>query len=157
MSSHLHMPARVNIVLENGNRHAQEKKELPMRLLVLADFLQIAQAQSLSEQERITVTLASLQALMQYLKPSLSLSLVDDKHEAQAVELSFESLKDFEPESLIRQVPDLRRLAAMQSLLRELRANLINNHQFKQRLQSLFANKQQVHACHQQLLEMHDE
>ena len=150
-------PARVNITLNIANKEAQEKKELPMRLLVLADFTKSAMKQSLAKQERLAVTLANYQQVLSYLNPTLTLTFLNNiqqRTETLSLDLSFYSLQDFHPKAIVRQVPILQRLAAMQNLLKELRSNLIDNTIFRQKLQELLCDKQQVEDFYKELTEM---
>ncbi|MNN90756.1 hypothetical protein D3C81_2087660 [compost metagenome] len=61
-------------------------------------------------------------------------TLLDDRSDA-AVELSFQGMKDFEPEQVARQIPQLRALLAMRNLLRDLKSNLLDNATFRHELE----------------------
>ncbi len=156
------LPARVNITLNISNKDAREKKELPMRLLVLANFTksgltQSKRNQSLAKQERLAVTLANYQQVLSYLNPSLQLTIPNTLKAEQSeltVELSFNSMQDFHPKSIVEQVPVLQRLAAMKNLLKELRSNLIDNAVFKRKLQELFQDKHNIETFQKELAEM---
>lgn len=154
MKNHQHLPARVNITLNSVSDTAQEKKELPMRLLVLADFTRRAQTLPLAKRERLAVTLANYQQVLSYLNPKLTLSVatgIESQQTALSVNVSIQSMQDFHPSSLIEQVPVLQRLNAMRMLLKELRANLIDNVTFRKKLQALLADKSSRVTCHAQL------
>ena len=157
MESYNHLPARVNITLNNVGDTAQEKKELPMRLLVLANFTNKTQQQPLSKQARLAVTLANYQQVLSYLNPTLNLTVstgIESKKEDLQLYLSIKSMQDFHPKSLIEQVPLLQRLNAMRSLLKELRANLIDNATFRKKLQDLLKDRASMEACQQVLSEL---
>ncbi|EIR79976.1 hypothetical protein YPPY32_2003, partial [Yersinia pestis PY-32] len=46
-------------------------------------------------------------------------------------------MKDFEPESVARQIPQLRALLAMRNLLRDLKSNLLDNATFRRELENI--------------------
>ena len=161
------LPARVNITLNISNKDAQEKKELPMRLLVLADFsksgltksrpTKSGQQQTLAKQERLAVTLANYQQVLSYLNPTLKLMIPNTLKAQQselAVDLSFNSMQDFHPKAIVEQVPILQRLAAMKNLLKELRSSLIDNAAFKQKVQELLCDKENVQNFQKELAEL---
>ncbi|MNM88378.1 hypothetical protein D3C81_1005920 [compost metagenome] len=50
-------------------------------------------------------------------------------------------MKDFEPEQVARQVPQLRALLAMRNLLRELKANLLDNAMFRAELERILKDE----------------
>ncbi len=72
--------------------------------------------------------------------PSVNLSventLAGDGSEDN-VSLSFRSMKDFEPEQVARQIPQLKAMLAMRNLLRDLKANLLDNQAFRKELEKI--------------------
>jgi type VI secretion system protein ImpB len=62
---------------------------------------------------------------------------LDDDASDTAVELSFRCMKDFEPEQVARQIPQLRALLAMRNLLRDLKSNLLDNVTFRHELERI--------------------
>jgi len=46
-------------------------------------------------------------------------------------------MKDFEPEQVARQIPQLRALLAMRNLLRDLKSNLLDNMTFRHELERI--------------------
>lgn len=76
---------------------------------------------------------------------NLSLTLlVQDKLNEQAgpddqltVDLRFESMRDFQPDALVDQVPELRQLIALRDALKALKGPLGNLPDFRKRLQGL--------------------
>ncbi|KPD38282.1 type VI secretion system contractile sheath small subunit, partial [Yersinia pestis] len=51
--------------------------------------------------------------------------------------LTFNDMKDFEPENVARQIPQLRALLAMRNLLRDLKSNLLDNATFRRELENI--------------------
>ncbi|VDZ72528.1 type VI secretion protein [Atlantibacter hermannii] len=55
----------------------------------------------------------------------------------ESVKLSFSDMKDFEPERVARQIPQLRAMLAMRNLLRDLKSNLLDNSTFRKELENI--------------------
>lgn len=53
------------------------------------------------------------------------------------IHLAFKEMKDFEPEQVARQIPQLKALLAMRSLLRDLKSNLLDNSTFRKELEKI--------------------
>ncbi|WP_049615639.1 type VI secretion system contractile sheath small subunit, partial [Yersinia pekkanenii] len=73
-------------------------------------------------------------------QPSLQLAVPDTlagDDTDTAVALTFREMKDFEPESVARQIPQLRALLAMRNLLRDLKSNLLDNATFRRELENI--------------------
>ena len=56
------------------------------------------------------------------------------------VALNFKSMKDFEPEQVARQIPQLQALLATRNLLRDLKSNLLDNSTFRRELEKIVKN-----------------
>ena len=46
-------------------------------------------------------------------------------------------MKDFEPEAIAKQIPQLRAMLAMRNLLRDLKSNLLDNAEFRRSLETI--------------------
>ena len=66
--------------------------------------------------------------------------------------LSFRSMKDFEPEKVARQIPELFVLLAMRNLLRDLKLNLLDNGTFRREFEKILKNKASPKSCVASLL-----
>ncbi|MDU2715269.1 MAG: type VI secretion system contractile sheath small subunit [Klebsiella michiganensis] len=53
------------------------------------------------------------------------------------IQLRFADMKDFEPEQVARQIPQLRAMLAMRNLLRDLKSNLLDNATFRKELEKI--------------------
>ena len=61
-------------------------------------------------------------------------TLANDGSE-ESVKLAFQDMKDFEPEAVARQIPQLSVMLAMRNLLRDLKSNLLDNVTFRKELE----------------------
>ncbi|MGA9662204.1 MAG: type VI secretion system contractile sheath small subunit, partial [Pseudomonas alloputida] len=121
--------ARVNIKLDLHTGGAQRKVELPLKLMLMGDYSNGKEQRPLSERSKVDVNKNNFDSVLLEFSPSLKL-VVEDTLASEGgetpVELSFQRMKDFEPEQVARQIPQLRALLAMRNLLRELKANLLD-------------------------------
>ena len=53
------------------------------------------------------------------------------------VNLDFKSMRDFHPEQIAQNVPELRALLAMRNLLRDLKSNLLDDSAFRRELETI--------------------
>lgn len=65
----------------------------------------------------------------------------------QNIALEFKSLKDFEPEQVAKNIPQLRVLLAMRNLLRDLKSNLLDNATFRRELENILKDRRSVQNC----------
>lgn len=132
--------ARVNIQLSVHTGGAQKKVELPLKLMVVGDYSNGAEQRPVSEREKVNVNKNNFDSVMADFSPSLNLSventLAGDGSE-ESVSLSFNEMKDFEPELVARQIPQLKAMLAMRNLLRDLKANLLDNVTFRKELEKI--------------------
>lgn len=72
--------------------------------------------------------------------PAVNLTVEDTLNgngNEQNFALEFKSLKDFEPEQVAKNIPQLRVLLAMRNLLRDLKSNLLDNATFRRELENI--------------------
>lgn len=130
--------ARINLRLSLHTGGAQKKVELPLKLMVAGDFSNGQENRPVSERDKINVNKNNLNSVLSELSPSVNLSventLAGDGSE-ENIHLSFKDMKDFEPEQVARQIPQLKAMLAMRSLLRDLKSNLLDNATFRRELE----------------------
>lgn len=132
--------ARVNIKLDVHTGGAARKMELPLKLLVTGDFSNGQEDRVLSEREKVNVNKNNFDSVLADFSPAVRLTVQDtlagDGSE-QAVNLTFSNMKDFEPEQVARQIPQLKAMLAMRNLLRDLKSNLLDNVTFRKELEAI--------------------
>jgi type VI secretion system protein ImpB len=132
--------SRVSITLDLHTGGAQKKIELPLKLLVAGDFSAGKEQTPLAERKKINIDKNNFDAVLSDLAPELTVSaentLAEDGSELP-VSLSFRSMKDFEPEQVARQIPELQALLAMRNLLRDLKSNLLDNSTFRREFEKI--------------------
>jgi len=142
-------PARINIQLSVDTGGAQKKMELPLKLLVLGDFKADGDDSRLMEREKIAVNKNNFDGVMESLnvelKTSVENSLKKDGTE-MPVELKFSSMKSFEPMEIVKQVPDLNRLMAVRNLIKDLGSNLLDNREFRKKMETILKDKNSMNS-----------
>jgi type VI secretion system protein ImpB len=132
--------ARVNIKLDLHTGGAKKTIELPLKLMVMGDYSNGREQRALSERNKIGVNRNNFDSVLAEFSPALKFTVGDVRGEGRAetaVELSFQCMKDFEPEQVARQIPQLRALLAMRNLLRDLKSNLLDNVTFRYELERI--------------------
>lgn len=131
---------RVNIRYKTETGGAVEEKELPLRLLVVGDFTSRADATPVEERKPVNIDKNNFDEVLKAQKVGLTLqvdNVVKPENKELAVNLRFDSMKDFEPEEVARQIPELRELLELREALTELKGPLSQNAEFRKRLQKL--------------------
>jgi len=132
--------ARVNIKLDLHTGGSQKKVELPLKLMVMGDYSNGKEKRPLSEREKVNINKNNFNSVLAEYSPSLNLTventLTGDRSQ-ESIRLSFKEMKDFEPEQVARQIPQLRAMLAMRNLLRDLKSNLLDNSTFRKELETI--------------------
>ncbi|HCR3982699.1 TPA: type VI secretion system contractile sheath small subunit [Kluyvera ascorbata] len=132
--------ARINLKLDLHTGGATKKTELPLKLLVAGDFSNGQEDASLSERVKVNINKNNFDAVLSEYSPKINLTvkntLADDGSE-ENISLAFQSMKDFTPEQVSRQIPQLKAMLSMRNLLRDLKANLLDNQAFRKELEKI--------------------
>lgn len=133
---------RVNIRYRPATGNAKEEVELPLKLLVVGDFTQKADERPVEERGLVTVNKDNFDEVLKGHALSLDLSVDDKLSEAAgdekiSVSLKFDRLKDFEPEAIVQQVPELKKLLELREALVALKGPLGNIPAFRKMIQSV--------------------
>ena len=139
-------PSRVNISLALDQSQSQERKELPLKLLVLSDLSKHGSKSVLRERKRCQINRQNFNQVLAQINPQLALQVqnhVDSQQNELTAKLSFSHINDFSPDNIIGQVPELKRLLGMRNLLKDLKSNLIDNKQLQKKLTEITQDRSQ--------------
>ena len=132
---------RVNIVYRPATGDAKEEVELPLKLMVMGDFTGRSDDRPLEKREPVNIDKDSFNDVLKAQGINLNLTVPNKlsvrPDEEMNVKLKFESIKDFEPEKVVGQVPELKRLLELREALKALKGPLANVPDFRKKIQEL--------------------
>jgi len=144
-------PPRVNITYDVETGGAIEMRQLPFVMGVLGDFTgqPVEPLEKLKDRKFVEVTLDNFDDVLASMKPHLKFSvdnkLSDDPNAGKiGVELTFNSLDDFGPDAVARQVGPLRELLDLRTKLADLRGTLQGNDKLEEILQSTLSDEEKM-------------
>lgn len=114
--------ARVNIQITEALRGGAEP-ELPFRMLVMGDYTLKDDKRPIEQRMPLDINKSNFDSVMQSMNLSLNTSVADRLRGSgeMSVNLNFGTLKDFRPEAIARQVPELRNLLELRDAMKALR------------------------------------
>ncbi len=132
---------RVNITYKPATGGAQEQIELPLKLLMMGDYTLRSDDRMLEDRKPINIDKDNFNDVMRSQNLSLKLNvenrLSEEPGSQMTVDLKFEKLEDFGPESVVRQIPELNKLMELRTALQALKGPLGNIPEFRKKLQSI--------------------
>ncbi|MDX2503009.1 MAG: type VI secretion system contractile sheath small subunit [Gammaproteobacteria bacterium] len=136
---------RINIKYSPSTGDSKEEVELPFKVMVMGDFTQQEDERPVEERKPININKDNFNEVLSKQNLNIDLNVADKLSEEAsgeegaelAVNLSFDSLKDFEPESIVRQVPELNKLLELREALIALKGPLGNVPAFRKEIQSV--------------------
>ena len=136
---------RINIVYKPSTGDAKEEIELPLKLLVIGDFTQRQDDTQLESRPMINIDKDNFNDVLRgqnlNLNVNVANALAGDGSELP-VQLKIQSLKDFDPESVARQVPELNKMLELREALMALRGPLGNVPAFRRSLQNIVSDEE---------------
>jgi type VI secretion system protein ImpB len=136
---------RVNIVYRPAIGDAKEEVELPLKMLVMGDFTGRTDNRPLERREPVNIDKDNFNEVLKAQEVRLNLSvpnrLSGNADDAINLSLKVESMKDFGPEAIVEQVPELKRLLELREALRALKGPLSNVPEFRKKIQELLKDE----------------
>lgn len=139
---------RINVTFRPATGGAQEEIELPLKVMVVGDFLQRYDDRPLIDRKPVSVNKNNFTDVMAKQNLSVQLSvrnrLTDSEDPSDLpVKLSFQNLRDFEPEGVARQVPEMNSLLKLRDALISLKGPLGNIPAFRAALEEVLRDERQ--------------
>ena len=136
---------RVNITYKPATGDRAEQVELPLKILALGDFTGRSDPRTLEDRKPVNVDKDSFDDVLREHQVQVALSVEDRLTGAAGSELSvrldLRSMRDFEPESVVRAVPELEKLLALREQLTALKGPLGNVPSFRKKLGALLESE----------------
>jgi type VI secretion system protein ImpB len=138
---------RVNITYKAATGDGQEEKELPLKILSVGDYTGRPDDRQLEERKPININKDNFGEVLKEHKLSLEMNVPDKlSGEANAelgVKLEIKSMRDFEPEGIVAQVPELKRLLELREALTALKGPMSSRRGFRKLLEGLLGDDAQ--------------
>ncbi|MDY7562593.1 type VI secretion system contractile sheath small subunit [Pseudomonas sp. 10B1] len=136
---------RINVTFKPATGNSQEQVELPLKLMVLGDFTHQADERKVEDRKPISIDKNSFDDVLSKQKLNMTLSVPNRLQEEGgsdelAIKLGFESMKDFNPASLIDQIPELKKLMELRNALVALKGPLGNAPAFRKAIESVLSD-----------------
>ena len=136
---------RINITYRPAT-NTKEQKELPFRLAMLGDYTLKPDDTPLEDRKPLRVDKDNFNNVMRSQNLSLTIGvknkLSGNDDDELGVSLSFATLKDFDPEQIAKQVPELQKLLETREALTALKAPLANKRDFKKKLEGMIKDEE---------------
>jgi len=136
---------RINITYRPAT-NTKEQKELPFRMAMLGDFTLKPDETPLEERKMIRVDKDNFNDVMKSHDLDLTVNvknkLSGKDDDEMGVKLKFATLKDFEPEQIARQVPELTKLLNTREALSALKAPLANKRAFQKKIMDIVQDEE---------------
>ena len=149
---------RINIKYSPSTGDSKEEIELPFKVMVMGDFTQQKDDRPVEERKSININKDNFNEVLSKQNLEIDLNVADklstavsghssneessdEESPELSINLAFKTLKDFEPESIVRQVPELNKLLALREALVALKGPLGNVPAFRKEIQSVLADE----------------
>lgn len=140
---------RVNIVYRPATGDASEEVELPLKVLVMGDFTLKEDETPVEDRKAINVDKDNFNEVLSAQKVSLDAAVDDKLSEPKEgeepgklnVSLDFKTMRDFEPDEIIKKVPELSKLYELREALKALKGPLGNVPEFRKKIQEIVADE----------------
>ncbi len=135
---------RINIVYRS-KVDGREEVELPFKMLVMQDLTGKPKDLDLESREPVKIDRDTFNDVMKSFELSLDLRVKDqltgEPDGDLPVNLKIRTLKDFTPEGIAHQVPELNKLLELRDALSALKSPLGNKGSFRKRIQAILADE----------------
>lgn len=136
---------RINIVYKPATGGAQAEIELPLKMVMLGDYTGRPDSTPLEERKPVNIDKDNFSDVMRAHNLTAQINvpsvLSSEPGEELGVNLKFETLKDFEPEAVARQVPEMQKLLELRAALTALKGPLGNVPAFRKKIEKLMTDE----------------
>lgn len=136
---------RVNITYKAATGDAQAEIELPYKMMLIGDYTGKKDETPLEERKAISIDKDNFNEVLKSQELKLQFTVANkmsSDEDEMAVEVGFNHIKDFEPENVVKQVPELNQLMELRNALTALKGPLGNVPAFRRKLESMMMDKE---------------
>lgn len=135
---------RINITYKPATGDASSELELPMKLMVMGDFTLEDDDTPLEDRKAVAIDKNNFDDVLGAHNVKMTAAVPNKLSEEEGadmtVNLEFKSMKDFEPENVVNQVPELKQLLELRNALQALKGPLGNERDFRKKIESLLGD-----------------
>lgn len=135
---------RINIKYVPATGGQQEEIELPLNLLIVGDFTGQDDDTPIEERKAVSIDKNNFNAVLEKANVSLNFNVPNKLTEEDTdlnVKIDIQNMKDFSPDSIAKNVPELKKLIELREALVALKSPLGNVPAFRNRLQELLKDE----------------
>ncbi len=146
---------RINIRYVPATGDVQEDVELPLSMMVVGDFSSRADETPIEERTPINIDKDNFNDVLEGYAPNVKANvenrLTDEEGAQLAVDLTFKNMKDFSPESIVKNVPELNGLLELREALVALKGPLGNVPAFRKKIAAVLQDEEARNKLLQEL------
>lgn len=136
---------RINVTFKPATGDGLEELELPLKLMMVGDYTLAADDRKLEDRKSININKNNFNEVLENHDLNLSFQvsnqLSDQKTDEEFnVNLQFKTMKDFDPASLVQQVPEMKALMELRDALVALKGPLGNVPAFRKAIEDVLKN-----------------
>ncbi|MCI2236786.1 type VI secretion system contractile sheath small subunit [Helicobacter sp. 14348-15] len=135
---------RINITYKAKTNGQNSEVELPLKLMVLSNLTGSSSEQPIEEREVLQINKLNFNQVMEKLNINTSFSVkntLNNEAEELEVNLKIASIKDFSPDNIAQQVPELKKLLQLREALMALKGPMGNIPNFRKAVLEALKNK----------------
>ncbi len=136
---------RINVTFKPATGEGLEELELPLKLMMVGDYTLAADDRKLEDRKSININKNNFNEVLENHNLGLNFQvtnqLSDQKTDEELnVNLQFKTMKDFDPASLVQQVPEMKALMELRDALVALKGPLGNVPAFRKAIEDVLKN-----------------
>ncbi len=138
---------RINVTFKPSNGEGLDELELPLKLMMMGDYTLKVDDRKIEDRKAININNNNFNEVLEKHNLSLELQvpnrLTDETTDEElAIKLQFQSMKDFDPASLVQQVPEMKALMELRDALVALKGPLGNVPSFRKAIEEVLTNQE---------------
>lgn len=138
---------RINVTFKPSNGEGLDELELPLKLMMMGDYTLKTDERKIEDRKAININKNNFNEVLEKHNLNLDLQvpnrLMDEiTDEELAIKLQFQSMKDFDPASLVQQVPEMKALMELRDALVALKGPLGNVPSFRKAIEEVLTNQE---------------
>jgi type VI secretion system protein ImpB len=138
---------RINVTFKPSNGEGLDELELPLKLMMMGDYTLKSDDRKIEDRKSININKNNFNEVLEKHNLNLELQvpnrLTDETTDEElAIKLQFQSMKDFDPASLVQQVPEMKALMELRDALVALKGPLGNVPSFRKAIEEVLTNQE---------------